>query len=341
VSGARTAGSAIAPGATPAGAAGHHGQGGGEGDAIAAVLRQVRRVEIVARRAIDDLLAGQYHSTFRGQGMEFDEVREYQPGDEIRTIDWNVTARSGTPFVKRYREERELTVQFLVDESGSTAFGSGGETRRSAQAKCAALLMFTALVNQDKVALATFADGPRGYWPPRKGRGAVLRLVRELFAPPPPPAPTRIAAALDWLNRVQRRRCVAFLLTDFLDPELATPAFSRTLAVTARRHDLIAVTLIDPREVELPDAGLVEFACLESGARRQVDSGNARVREWWRRRHAAREATLDELLRRCGVDRLRVALPAADAAVRPGRDALLDAFSTELKALFRRRGRRR
>jgi uncharacterized protein (DUF58 family) len=312
-----------------------------DGDPIAAVLRQVRRVEIVARRAIDDLLAGQYHSAFRGQGMEFDEVREYQPGDEIRTIDWNVTARSGAPFVKRFKEERELTVQFLVDDSGSAAFGSGRETRRSAQAKCAALLMFTALANQDKVALATFADGVRGYWPPRKGRGAVLRLVRELFAPPPAPAPTRIAAALDWLNRVQRRRCVAFLLSDFLDPEVATPGFARTLAATARRHDLIAVTLVDPREAELPDAGLVEVACLETGARRRIDTGSRTVRDWWRRRHAAREAALDLQLRRASVDRIKVVLPGGDAAARPGRDPLLDQFSSELKALFRRRGRRR
>ncbi|MSR46351.1 MAG: DUF58 domain-containing protein [Planctomycetes bacterium] len=321
----------------------------GADDPVSAVLRQVRRVEIVARRAVNDLLAGQYHSAFRGRGMEFDEVREYQPGDEIRTIDWNVTARAGTPFIKRFKEERELTVMFLVDESGSTAFGSGVETRRRAQAKCAALLMFTALANQDKVGLATFADGPRRYFPPRKGRGAVLRLVRELFGAPEPAATssdtssitTSIGPTLDWLNRVQKRRCVSFLLSDFLDPALHSPAFARTLAATARRHDLIAVELRDPRERELPAAGLITFVDLETGARRTLDSASANVRDWWRRKQAAREAALAELLRRCGVDLLAVTLPDATAPIRPGRDALLDEFSAQLKALFRRRELRR
>ena len=310
-------------------------------DRVSEVLRQVRRVEIVARRAVNELFAGQYHSAFRGRGMEFDEVREYQPGDEIRTIDWNVTARAGAPFVKRFREERELTVMFLVDESGSAAFGSGVEARHVAQAKCAALLMFTALANQDKVGLATFAHEPLRWFPPRKGRGAVLRLVRELFSERPPRRGTSIAAALEWLNRVQKRRCVAFLLSDFLDPAITTPAFARTLAVTARRHDLISVALRDPLEQELPDGGLVAFEDLESGARGELDSSSALVRDWYRRRQAERDERVAALLQRAGVDRIAVTLPAAGAAARPGHDALLDAFGQQLRALFRRRELRR
>ncbi|MBL8843897.1 MAG: DUF58 domain-containing protein [Planctomycetes bacterium] len=313
-------------------------------DAVSAILRQVRRVEITARRAVDELFAGQYHSAFRGRGMEFDEVREYQPGDEIRTIDWNVTARAGTPFIKRFREERELTVLFLVDESGSAAFGSGLEARHVAQAKCAALLMFTALANHDKVGLATFADAPGTFFPPRKGRGAVLRLVRELFTPPPPRRGTAIAAALDWLNRVQKRRCVLFVLSDWLDPAAATPAFERTLAVTARRHDLVAVVLRDPRERELPDVGLVEFEDLESGVRRELDSSSPAVRTWWRARADRRHEELLGRLRRAGADLLPVELSAelpASAAAQSGRDPLLDAFGAQLRALFRRREQRR
>ncbi len=310
-------------------------------EAVSAILRQVRRVEITARRAVDELFAGQYHSAFRGRGMEFDEVREYQPGDEIRTIDWNVTARAGTPFIKRFREERELTVLFLVDASGSAAFGSGAQARHVAQAKCAALLMFTALANQDKVGLATFADQPGTFFPPRKGRGAVMRLVRELFTPAPPRRGTAIAPALDWLNRVQKRRCVLFVLSDWLDPAAATPAFERTLAVTARRHDVVAVVLSDRREQELPNVGLVEVEDLETGARGELDSASATVREWYRTRQRQRHDERLARLHRCGADVLPVTLPDAAPADRSGRDPLLDAFGAELQALFRRRGRRR
>ena len=311
--------------------------------AVSAILRQVRRIEIVANRAVNDLFAGEYHSVFRGRGMEFDEVREYQPGDEIRTIDWNVTARAGAPFVKRFKEERELTVMFLVDVSASTAFGTGGEPRLTSIAKCAAMLMFSALKNHDKVGLATFADQMRDYFVPRKGKGAVLRLVRELLDPPPPSHGTNLAAALEFLNKVQKRRSVAFLFSDWLDPQLATPAFQRTLAATAKRHDLIAVMLRDERERHFDGHGLATFEDLETGTRLELDTGSPKVRAWLEKRFLDDEQRVAATLRRSGVDLLSVALPRdPDARVGPmGRDAVLDAFGKRLHELFRRRERRR
>jgi uncharacterized protein (DUF58 family) len=311
------------------------------------ILRQVRRIEIVANRAVNDLFAGEYHSVFRGRGMEFDEVREYQPGDEIRTIDWNVTARAGAPFVKRFREERELTVMFLVDVSASTAFGSGSEPRLTSIAKCAAMLMFSALKNQDKVGLATFADHVRDYFVPRKGKGAVLRLLRELLDPPPPSSHTNVAAALEFLNKVQKRRSVAFLFSDWLDPQLSTPAFQKTLAATAKRHDLIAVMLRDERERRFEAAGIATFEDLETGVRVELDTSSPKVRAWLEQKFRADEERIVSLLRRSGVDLLAVPLPR-DPDARPnsrsgasGRDAVLDAFGKRLLELFRRRERRR
>src|SRR5262245_353367 len=279
-----------------------------EAASLAEIARQVRRIEIVANRAVNDLFAGEYHSVFRGRGMEFDEVREYQPGDEIRTIDWNVTARSGAPFIKRYREERELTSLFAVDVSASSAFGSGFEPRRVAIAKCAAMLMFSALKNHDKVGLLTFADAARDFFPARKGKGAVLRLVRELLSLDASSGTTNLAAALDTLNKVQKRRSVVFLFSDFLPDERAggtsPPAAAaaeplvRTLAATASRHDLIAVRVLDRRERELGDHGLVTFEDLESGARIELDTGSARVRAWLRERFAADARRIEQVCRR-------------------------------------------
>jgi len=183
---------------------------------VASILKRVRQIQIVANRRVDDLLAGQYKSVFRGRGMEFDEVREYQPGDDVRSIDWNVTARAGAPFVKRFVEERELTVMFLVDVSASGAFGSTWRSKLETLVELAAMLMFSALKNNDKVGLVTFCDEVIDYFPPRKGKSNVLHLIRELVAVEPVARPTNIAAAVDYLNRVQRRRAVVFLLSDFL-----------------------------------------------------------------------------------------------------------------------------
>jgi uncharacterized protein (DUF58 family) len=312
-----------------------------EAASVAEVVRQVRRIEIVANRAVNDLFAGEYHSVFRGRGMEFDEVREYQPGDDIRSIDWNVTARAGAPFVKRWREERELTVLFAVDVSASGAFGSGREPRRVAIAKCAAMLMFSALKNHDKVGLFTFADAPRDFFPARKGKGAVLRLVRELLALDASSGATNLAAALDTLNKLQKRRCVVFLFSDFLPTDPPSGFTERTLASTASRHDLIAVRVLDRREREIGDHGLVAFEDLESGARVELDTGSARVRAWLRDRFARDALRVQQVCRRAGVDLLPLDLPDPARAGHGGRDPILDAFGKGLLALFRKREQRR
>ena len=214
------------------------------------VLKEVRRIQIVARRQVNDLLAGEYLSVFKGRGMEFDAVREYVPGDEIRSIDWNVTARTGTPFVKTFCEERELTVILAVDISASGSFGSFRLSKMETAVEVAAVLMFTALKNHDKVGLLFFTDDVVKYIPPRKGRANVLRLIRELLATEPVKAQTDISKALDFLGRVQRRRCVVFVMSDFLGPDC-----SRALAIANQRHDCVAVTMGDPRESAFRTSG--------------------------------------------------------------------------------------
>lgn len=233
----------------------------------------LRRIEIVTRRLVNQVIAGQYHSVFRGRGMEFDEVREYQPGDDIRTIDWNVTARTGTPHIKRYVEERELTVVLCVDLSASTDFGTSGRLKRMLATELSALLAFSAIKNNDRVGLLLFADEIEKFIPPKKGRNHVLRVIRELLHQARGRG-TNIPAALEHLNRVVRRKAVVFLISDFLDAGELRPS----LSIADRRHDLVAVSITDPREVELPDSGLVEFEDAESGERRWLDTSSPRVR---------------------------------------------------------------
>jgi len=269
--------------------------------AVAEILRKVRRIQIVATRAVDDLFAGAYHSAFRGRGMEFDEVREYLPGDEVRTIDWNVTARTGTPHVKRHKEERELTVLFLVDLSASGAFGTALRSKFELLTEVTALLMFSALKNNDKVGLLLFADEPLRYLPPRKGKANVLRFLRELVAARPVPRGTRIDAALAYLSRVQKRRAVVFLLSDFL-----APSCRKELAIARRRHDLVAITASDPREHALVDAGLLTLRDAETGELVEVDTGSRRVRAAFAAEAARREEALANDLRRANVDRLAI-----------------------------------
>jgi uncharacterized protein (DUF58 family) len=268
---------------------------------VADVLRKVRRVEIVANRVVNDLLAGEYHSVFKGRGMEFDEVREYQPGDEVRTIDWNVTARTGVPFVKRYREERELTVLFLIDVSASGVFGSGEQSKLDLVVEVAALLMFSALKNNDKVGLALFCNDVVRYFPPRKGKANVLRFLRELIAARPVAAETRIDKALQFLNRVQKRKAVVFLVSDFLGPTC-----DKALAVANKRHDIVAITVSDPRERRLPDVGFILLQDAETGETLELDTRSPAVRALFERRSAERAGVLAQGLRRAGVDQLEV-----------------------------------
>ncbi len=268
---------------------------------VADILRKVQRIQIVANRSVNDLLAGQYRSVFRGRGMEFDEVREYQPGDEIRTIDWNVTARAGTPFIKRYCEERELTVLFLVDISASGAFGSGSQSKLDVMIEMAALLMFSALKNNDKVGLQMFADEVHGFYPPRKGKGNVLRLIREMLAVDPVRKETDLEAALQYLNRVQKRRAVVFLISDF-----QTEASRKALAISNGRHDLVAITVSDPREEALPDVGFITLQDAETGEVIEVDTRHPQVRSLFAEQATERSDALTTGLRRAGVDQLAI-----------------------------------
>ena len=241
------------------------------------LVKKIRYIQIYTSKAVNDVLAGEYHSVFKGQGMEFDEVRAYQPGDDIRTIDWNVTARTGHPYVKRYVEEREITVFFLVDLSASGSFGSREKLKNEIAAEFCALLAFSAIKNNDKVGLIVFTDVIELFIPPAKGTSHVLRLIRELLYFDPGKkrerAGTDIALALDYLGRVLHKRGVVFLVSDFLDQD-----FEKPLGVLARRHDLIGVTVSDPRESALPDVGLLEIQDAETGATVLVDTGSREVR---------------------------------------------------------------
>jgi len=260
-------------------------------------LRAVRKIQIRTSHLVTDMFAGQYQSVFKGRGMEFAEVRLYQPGDEIRTIDWNVTARTGIVHVKRYAEERELTVMLLVDASASTVFGSIRQTKSALAAELGALFAFSAITNNDKVGLVIFTDRIELALPPRKGVHHVLRVIREVLSLRPVGRGTDIPAALEHLRRVTKRRCVVFLLSDFLDA-----GWRQALRIAARRHDVIAVVLEDPREAALPAVGLVELEEAETGTRYVVDTGNPRLRETFARRTAAARAERDRALRGADVD---------------------------------------
>ena len=268
---------------------------------IAEILKKVQRIQIVANRTVNDLFAGQYKSVFRGRGMEFDEVREYQPGDDVRTIDWNVTARTGTPFIKRFCEERELTVIFLVDVSASGAFGSGERSKLDMVVEVAAMLMFSALKNNDKVGLITFCDDVIQYLPPRKGKANVLHLIRQLISVEPVARETNMEAALEFLSRVQKRRAVAFLISDFLAPEAR-----HAMSVCSKRHDLIAMTVADPRERVLPDVGFISLVDAETGQIVELDTRHRQVRELFEAQSAERSDELTGRLRRAGVDELAI-----------------------------------
>lgn len=261
------------------------------------IVRQVRRLQLKARRAVEDLLGGEYHSVFRGAGIAFDEVRAYQPGDDVRSIDWNVTARMGQPFVKRFVEERERTVVLAIDASASLAFGTGRHTKREVAAELAAVLAFSATSNNDRVGLVQFSDRIEHYLPPRKGARHVLRLIRDVLFFEPSHKGTSLREGLDHLNRVLHRRAIVFLFSDFLD-EGHEKSFRRT----ARRHELIAVRLSDPRETELPDVGLAELEDAETGRHLLVDTGSAELRVAYARRAAERAEAMTRLARSAGVD---------------------------------------
>jgi uncharacterized protein (DUF58 family) len=265
------------------------------------VFRQIRRLQIRARRAVEDLVGGEYHSVFRGTGIVFEEVRAYQPGDDIRTIDWNVTARMGHPFIKRFIEERELTVLLVVDCSGSQEFGTLVQQKREVVAELAAVLAFSAINNYDKVGLIAFTDQVERFVPPRKGSRHVLRLIRDILFFQPSRQGTSLSTALDYLNRILRRRTIVFLLSDFLDR-----GFEQVFKRTARRHDLIAIRVRDPREEKLPSVGLVEVEDAETGGRRLLDTSSRRVREAYVVEAGRRTLALRQLAHASGADLVEV-----------------------------------
>ena len=241
------------------------------------IVRKIRRIQISTNRLVNESLAGEYHSVFKGRGMEFDEVREYQHGDDIRTIDWNVTSRTGHPFVKRFVEERELTVMLLVDASASGAFGSSGKSKGEVAAEISALLAFSAIKNNDRVGAILFTDRVEKFIPPRRGSTHVLRVIRELLFYRPERHGTRIEQALRHLNLVVRKRAVVFLITDLLDQ-----GFEQPLKVANRKHDMVIIQIVDPRERELPAVGILEIQDAETGEVARVDTSLARVREMYR-----------------------------------------------------------
>jgi len=277
------------------------------------VLKQIQRIHIRTRHIVNDQLVGQYESVFKGQGMEFKEVREYQPGDDIRSIDWNVTARTGSPFVKLFAEERELTVMLIVDVSGSGMFGTRGRIKNELAAELCAVLAFSAIKNNDRVGLIMFTDGVEKFVPPKKGRPHVLRVIREVLYYEPSRRGTDIGAALGYLDRVTTRRCVVFLVSDFL-----TAGFETALRIAGKRHDVIAVTIADPSEQTLPDVGLIQLSDAESGETILIDSSDTTVRNRYAAEAARRRAALEQMMRSINLDmiELRTDQPYVEPLIR-------------------------
>jgi uncharacterized protein (DUF58 family) len=284
------------------------------------VMREVRRIEITTRHLVRDIVAGEYSSAFRGRGVEFSEVREYQPGDDVRTIDWNVTARLGSAYVKRYLEERELTVLFLVDVSASARFGTRLRTKQALAVEVCAVLALAAARNHDRVGALWATDRVERFVPPRRGRRHVLRIINDLLAFEPEGTATDLAAALYFVDSILRRRSVLFVVSDFL-----TSGYQPALERLTRRHDLIALQLYDPRERELPDVGLVSLQEPESGAWRTVDTSRPEIRERFRRRSEEFDRSLQQDIRENGGDLVRL---------ETGRS-----YADPLIAFFRRRER--
>jgi len=283
--------------------------------------KKVRRIEIVSNRLVSERVAGEYHSVFKGQGIEFEEVRPYAFGDEIRSIDWNVTARAGSPHVRRYREEREMTVFFVVDMSGSCRFGTRGEFKSDLMAEICAVLALAAIANNDRVGMLLATDRLEKVLPPRKGRRHVLRLVRDVLGFAPEGYGTDLAQALDHLRHVLHHRAVVFLISDFL-----TGGYERALSVVARRHDVIAIAIEDPLERELPRVGLIPMIDGESGRVMVVDTCDARLRRRFADETRQRREERLTLCRRHEIDLIELATDRS--------------YDAELVKFFRRRARR-
>ncbi|MDX1439053.1 MAG: DUF58 domain-containing protein [Rubricoccaceae bacterium] len=286
------------------------------------LFRKIRHVEIRTKGLVENVFGGEYHSAFRGRGIEFSEVRPYQFGDDVRSIDWNVSARMGEPYIKLFEEEREQTLMLVVDISGSGDFGSGGKTKREIAAEMCAVLGFSAVRNNDKVGLLLFSDEVERFVPPKKGRQHVLRIVRDLFVHPPASRGTNINAALDHVHHVLNRRAIVVLVSDFLDV-----AYDQTLRMLSRKHDVVAIRLLDPREETIPRMGLVALKDAETGRPALVDTSSKRVRNAFTEKAAERESLVQDALKRARVDTV---------TVRTDHD-----YVDPLVAFFKRRNRER
>jgi uncharacterized protein (DUF58 family) len=278
-----------------------------ENQATKEILKKVRQVEVRTNRLVNDTLAGNYHSVFKGRGMNFDEVREYVPGDDIRSIDWNVTARTGVPHIKKFTEERELTIMLLIDISGSGDFGSGPGSKRELMAELGSILAFSARRNNDRVGLILFSNFVELYIPPKKGRSHILRVIREILFFQPQERQTDLLNPLDFINRVAKRSCVTFLISDFCLPGDFEEDLNRLqpkLTITNRRHDLIAIIVSDPREHQLPDVGRLTLEDAESGAQVEINTSDPAVRRGYAELATSRRSALHRTLRTAGLDLL-------------------------------------
>jgi uncharacterized protein (DUF58 family) len=288
------------------------------------LMAKVGKIRILTNKLIDDQLSGDYHSTFKGQGVEFDEVRPYIAGDDVRAIDWNVTARIGIPYIKRYVEEREITILFMVDVSGSQTYGSTNRSKAELAAEVTALLALTAIRNQDKIGLILFSDEIVKFLPPRKGRDSVMRLVREVLAAGDSSrGGTDISGALKFLNGVQKRRSVVFLVSDFL----GGGGYEKLLKAASRHHDVVCVAVEDPAESALPDVGLVELEDPESGELMLVDTSSKKVRELFSQRARAEREELRRLFVKNAIDAIYVSTDKP--------------YIDEVRSLFKRRAVKR
>jgi len=265
------------------------------------ILKKVKRIEITTRGMVNDVFSGEYHSVFKGRGMEFSEVREYQIGDDIRTIDWNVTARMGHPYVKVFEEERELTVMLLVDVSSSGNFGTFERMKGEIAIEICALLAFSAIKNNDKVGLIIFTDKIEKFIPPKKGKSHVLRVLRELLYHQPQGTKTDIADALEYLNRVTKRRSVVFLVSDFINT-----GYEKALQIANRRHDIVAITVTDPREMALPDVGFIELEDAETGEVVLVDTSYSEVRNLYSKQSSQDIISRNKLFKSINVDHIDI-----------------------------------
>ena len=266
------------------------------------ILRRVRKIEIKTRGLSNEIFAGKYHTAFRGRGMSFSEVREYRAGDDVRDIDWNVTARSRSPHIKVYEEERELTMMLMVDVSASRMFGSTHFLKKNILTEIAAVVAFSAAQNNDKVGCIFFSDRVEKYIPPKKGRSHILMIIRELIGFRPRSTGTALSEAVRFLTAVMKKRCTAFLLSDFLDPARDGEEFANALKIAGSKHDLVGIRVFDPREAELPDVGIAELQDAETGRKVWVDTSSAAVRDHYARAWRQRSEAIDSLLKHNRID---------------------------------------